>query len=212
LPETSKSEDVRSRLQFDTLDEKVASNIRSVEGIKDVATGDITVKSFEMNDQDTGGNTILEWPLAILLVILVLLAILVAVIIVMVRKKTTRSVFTARKAPASDGTEELTENPVPLSDSPTEHDALLGDGMNGNEESAVPTEEHEERPEDFVAGSGEAEEEEVPVGGYSQPPAAAAAPADDEEDAEMKAAIARSLQDGQHGSDDLNNPFASEKD
>jgi len=201
LPETSKSEDVRSKLQFDTLDEKVASSIRLVEGIKDVATGNITVRSHEMNGQDTGRTSILKLPLAILLVILVLLAILVAVIVVMVRKKPTPSVSTAPKAPASDKTEELREDPVPFSGDhgPTEHDALLGEATNGNEESAVPT---EERPEELVGGNGEAKEEDVPVGGDGQPPAAAAAPVDDEENAEMKEALARSLQDAQHGSGD----------
>jgi len=225
VPETSKSEDVRSRLQFDTLAEKVASTIRSVEGIDDVASGEITVRSYEKTGQDTGGSAIIQLPMVILLGIFLMLAVLVTIVVVVVRRKSTRNVATVPKAPVPDQSEESDVNPDPFPegaddgpsdnggfpDPPTENDRLVGE-TNGNEESAVATEEHEEKQEE-VAGSGEAEEKEALVGGDSEPPAAATAPADDEDEPALKAALAASLQDSaadtQHGNDDLNNPLVA---
>jgi len=218
VPATIKSEDVRSKLRFDMLDEIVASNLRSVEGIDDVASGEITVRSYEMINKDIGGGTVLQLPMTTLLGIFLLFAVLVTTVVVVVRGKGTWNAATVPKAPASDNFEELEENLNPVlegedgpadsggsSDPPTENDRLVRKPSE-HEESAVPTE----------AGSGEVEEEdgEAPIGSNSQPPAATAAPSNNEDDPELKAVLAASLQDGaadiQHGNDDLNNPFAAD--
>lgn len=55
VPETSSAKDARSVLQLDMLSERVASNIRSVEGIDSVSTGHITVTGYkETGGQDAG--------------------------------------------------------------------------------------------------------------------------------------------------------------
>jgi len=231
VPEASKSEDVRSKLQFDMLDEKVAGHIKSLEGIDDVSSGEITVGSYEMTGQDAGGSTVLHLHYVIFLSIFLVLAVLVIVVVVVIRSKKTRNVAIAPDALVPNKTEELEESPDPLlegaDDGPadsgdfpksTESDGLLGE-RNGNEELAVPTEYHEEKQEEEkqeeekqeeVAGSGEAKEEEAPDG---QPLAAAVAPADDD-DPELKATLAASVQDSaadtQDGNADLNNPFVAD--
>jgi len=219
VPETSSADDVRSKLKFDELNEKVANHIRSVESIEEVAHGNITVQSYENKDSGSkSGLTILKLPLVVLLGIVVLAGVLACTVITVVRSKSKRDVAPGKKAaPAASNKEELLEDADPVSpgavdglgesrgydDSPNENDRLLGE-QNGIDETVRL--EEQEKQEEFN-GPGE---EETPTGGHDPPDAAATATANSEED-DIKAAIAASLQDPKHGhDDDANNPFAAD--
>mmetsp|Transcript_60802 Transcript_60802/g.117196 ORF Transcript_60802/g.117196 Transcript_60802/m.117196 type:complete len:659 (-) Transcript_60802:190-2166(-) len=218
MPET-KFKDVWSKLQLDLLNERVASNIRLVEGIDTVKTGKISVVSYEETGEDVGGKSVVSTihvPLKVLLLSsLLLLVAVVAIAAIMARGKSVRNVAAPPNATEPKEAEELEENlditspgaeadpadKESAGDSSTENDGLLG------EELAVPIEEQEEKQEK-VAGGGEeeAKEEEGPTLCDSPAPVAANASANsEEEDPDRKAAPAASVQE-----ESANNPFADD--